>query len=460
MRNRNILTTLCFVLASSACSGQKSFSLQEAIVYGVEHSADVRLKQLDVADADGRLLEYKSIGIPKLYAEVDYAYYFDIPTQLLPDFLSPAVYGILAEEGLVDPREVPAAGTTPVQFGKEHNVNASVDLNFQIFDFAWIQGLKAQKLFRDLVQKDVRATEYEIRSAITKAYLAVLINKKNYELLDNNIRNLRRLLDETEAIYENGFAEKLDVDRLELSLHNLETDRQNVERMTTLTRNLLKFQMGYPMDQEIVLTGDFDVLTSQIAVDQIDLNADVDYNERPEYASILLTEELNEVNMRVIRAGYLPSLHGRASHAQVLQRNKLFDSGDSPWFPTTIAGITLSVPIFDGLERKAKLERARINHEKVIVRREEFERSVDLEVMNARLRLINARESAESRREAMQLAQTIYDTTQIKYREGVGSSVELTQAEADLYTSQTNYINALYDLIVARTDLDIALGNL
>jgi outer membrane protein len=461
MIRRTILSILPCLLCVHASLAQQSFTLQEAVAYAIEHHADVQVERLNVADADGQLLEYKSIGIPKLSGSVDYTYFIDIPTQLFPDFLTPAVYGILDDiDILPDGTPIPEPGISPIQFGQNHNVDASLNFNTLLFDFSWIQGLKAQRLFRELVQKRVKATAYEVESQVIKAYLNVLVNQRRYELLDDNIRNLSKLLEETTAIYENGFAEKLDVDRLVLSLGNLETTRQNVERLIVLSSNLLKFQMSYPIEQELTLTDGFDIVSDQVKVEQVDLAAPVDFNSRPEYSPLLLAEQLNEINIKAIKAGYLPALSARATHSQVLQRDMLFDSDDSPWFPTTFVGVTLDVPIFDGLERKAKLDRARINLDKAGIRVREFERAVEMQVRNARLQYINARETSRQREEAMELAQSIYDTTQIKYREGVGSSIELTQAEADLYEAQTNYINALYELIVAKADLDIALGNI
>ena len=166
------------------------------------------------------------------------------------------------------------------------------------------------------------------------------------------------------------------------------------------------------------------------------------------------------INIKVIKAGYMPSFRGQASYAQTLQRNELFDSKSSPWFPSSVMGVSMNLPIFDGLERKAKIQRAEINAEKASIRRIDFENSMEMEVRNARIAYINARDASVSRSDAMDLAQSIYNVTQIKYREGVGSSVELTQAETELYSAQTNYINALYELIVMKTDLDIALGKM
>lgn len=458
---QSILLVLFMSLAFWGLEAQqdRAFSLDEAILYAKENNRDIKLEFLNIADAEGQLLEYKSIGIPKIEGTVGYNYYIDLPTQIFPDVFSPAIYGILFAEEVIPERPIPSGMPSEVQFGTDHNLNAGIELNALLFDFAWLQGLKAQRLYRELIVRNSEQKAYEVRGMVTKAYLAVLIAQRNFELLDNNIRNLERLSTETRAIFEEGFAEKLDVDRLTLSLENLRTEQGNAERLVAITKNLLKFQMGYPIAQPITLTEEFEDLTAELRVQNLE-NASIDFNARPQYQALLLAEELNGLNQKVIKAGYLPTLRGFASYSQQLQRNDLFDGNESPWFPVSIVGLTLNVPIFDGLEKKAKLDRAKISLEKNQLQKTMFENAMTLEVENAKIQLENARQTVNSRERAMNLANEIYQTAQIKYREGVGSSLEMSQAESDYYNAQTQYINALYDLIVAKTELDIALGKI
>jgi len=458
--SRIILTVTLILAVVSAGSSQQSFSLEEAIRYAMDYNKQVRLQAKEIDLAEGELLEYKSIGIPKIDGKVDYTYYPNIATLVTPDFITPSVYGVLFEEGIIDPKEIPVNSGVPVQFGTKNQLDVGVNLTTLLFDFSWLQGLKAQELYRELIVKQLDVTEYQVRSQITRAYMAVLISEKTYDLLNNNIATIETLLNETSAMYENGFSEKLDVDRLQLSLDNLRTEQQKVERNIQVTKNLLKFQMGYPVEETIVLDDDFDILANQMDVESVDLTGPIDFLARPEYRALTLSEDLNEINKKVIKAGYMPSLSGRAGYTQSLFRNELFNKNDNPWFPSSYLGVSMSVPIFDGLERKSKLDQAKVDLEKANLRREEFESNMTMEVRNARIEYINSRDAVESRIRSMNLAQEIYDTTQIKYREGVGSSVELTQAESELYNAQTNYIDALYDLIVSKTNLDIALGNM
>jgi outer membrane protein TolC len=452
-----ILFCLSLCISGQVVS-QQQYTLEEAISYGLENSRSLKIDFLNIADAEGQVLEYKATGIPKLTGYVDYSYFLDIPTQILPDFIGPAVYGVLFQESVLEPKEVPVGRSAEVKFGKDHNINARLEFTTMLFDGAFFQGLRAQRLYKEFTAKQVDVTAYEIKAGITRAYLAVLIADRNRDLLDNNINNLKKILDETRAIYENGFAEKLDVERLELSLSNLLIEQEKTARLIDVSTNYLKFQMGFPLEEGIQLTDDFDALTNSVLTQKVDLFEPIDFQKRPEYKVLELSEELNSVNMKVIKSGYIPTLNGFATYSKVLQRDDLFNSNDSPWFPSTVVGLNLTVPIFDGLDKKARLQRAKVGLEKSYLQKDEFERSMSMEVRNSRIEYQNARQTVDARKSTLDLAQRIYDTTQIKYREGVGSSVELSQAEGDLYEAQNNYINGLYELIVAKTDLEIALG--
>ena len=423
---------------------QQDFTLDQAISYGLAANNKIKLAKIEVADAEGQLLEYKSIGIPKVNASVDYNYFPQVPQFLIP-------------RQFIDP-DAPDGSFALLPAGTKQGLTAKIEASAIIFDAAWLVGLKAQRLYRELIAKQGEASNEEIKSAVTKAYLAVLIAEKNKEVLVKNISNLTKTLKETRAIYENGFAEKLDVDRLQLSLNNLNIESEKLDRLIAISYNLLKFQMGCPMEDEIRANDNLDMLIAKFTVEATDLEAPVDYNSRSEYAAISLGEELAKINIRRYQMGYFPILNAFGSHQEQLQRNNLFDKDENGWFGTTVVGLSLKIPIFDGLDKKAKIQRARILLDKTLIQKNDFERAVTLEVKNARTAYLNARESVTATDKSLQLAQEIYNTTQIKFKEGVGSSFEVAQAERELYTAQANYTGALYELLVAKSDLDKALG--
>jgi outer membrane protein len=440
--------------ALSAQDEPREMSLDQAINYALENNLELKNAQINIADAKEQIVERRAIGIPQLSATVDYQYFIDIPTQILPDFISPAVYGVLFQEELLEPRNISTGeGGVPAQFGTKHNLTAGLNLNTMIFNANYFVGLKAARTYKQYVQQQLLATQADVRNQVVQAYMPPLIVGESIQTLENNIKNLEQTFFETQQLYKEGFVEMLDVDRLELSLANLRTERDNLVRQQEIAINALKFTIGFPMDQELTLSDGLEQIEADVQ-EEI-LYGPVNYFMRPEYAIAEMGIQLNELQVNLYRSAYLPSLNGFGAYQQSLFANKL---SEGQWFPTTVVGLSLNVPIFDGLQKKAQVQRARLSLEIAQNQKKQLEQVISLEVENARTSYLSARERLASQKKNLDLAQRIYDTTQIKYREGVGSSLEITQSEQSLYSAQGNYNQALFDLVVAKANLDKAMG--
>ncbi|MEO5582646.1 MAG: TolC family protein [Saprospiraceae bacterium] len=438
---------------------QQSFTLEEAIRYALQNSNQVKLNQLNLIDAEAQLMEYKSIGYPKINAAIDYSHYFAIPATIIPDFLSPVVDGRLVYYKLLDSNKVegPSEGGFPAKFGQSNSLSGSVGVNTILYDPSFFVGLKATKLYKELVKRQNSVSDITIRQSVAKAYLGSLISIKSKELLDQNIKTLDKMTRETQMIQAKGFVEQIDVDRLSLSLNTLQTEAEKISRMTDITYNVLKMQMGYPMDQPIELTDKIDALVNTLKVDNADLVAPYKLEQRPEYRTMQLADELNKIRMQSIKLGAYPAINGFINAAYGTQTNNIFNK-NSFWFPTAVAGFKVNVPIFDGFSRKAKYQRASIETDKLHLQMNDFERAMSLEVSSARIAFENAKSSLESTKRNLELAQRIYDQAQAKFKGGIGSSIEINQAETAFLQQQGAYVNALYALLIAKTDLDKALG--
>lgn len=430
------------------------FSLEAAINYAYENNLSVKNAQIKVADADELIVERRAIGLPQLRGSVGYNYYVDIPTQILPDFLSPTIYGILVSEGLVPelPNFDPDSGV-PAQFGTKHNFTAGLNLSVKAFDASYLTGLKAARMYKEYAAQELNTKRQDIKYEVISAYLPALLVDENLRILDKNIANLEKLLNETKALFKEGFVEQLDADRLELSLANLRTERENLARQKDVTLNVLKFALGYPMSQPIEVSENLAGLSPDAA--DSDLTGDINYAGRQEYNLVRMGEQLNELNVQVNKSTYIPTLDLIGVYQQSMFANKL---SEGQWFPTTIVGAQLNVPIFDGLAKKARVQRSKLDLEIVRNQRADLERAISLEVQNARTGYLNAKQRLDNQSRNLQLAERIYQTTQTKYREGVGSSIEISQAEQSLYQTQQLHIQALYDLVQAKIGLDKALG--
>ncbi|MFT6333953.1 MAG: outer membrane protein TolC [Halioglobus sp.] len=456
---RITLTIFSIISLLTSALAQQSFTLDEAIAYGLENQNSIKMNDIEIANSESEIKEVKAIGLPQINGTVDYSYYFNVPVQPVQDFISPSVYRILEAEGLSTTTQGPLE-TFELGFVQPQQFNVGLSANMKVFDGSYFYAIRGAKLYRDLIKKQKDATVDQIKANITKAYTSILIADENKKTLADNIKTLEKSLDEVKAMYDAGFMESLDVDRLKLSYDNLNIQLENIEGLIDLSQNLLKFQMGFPLDDKISLKEDINELIVKFDAENQNEIIQIDPNLRAEYQLLNTTQDLNNLNLKRFRAGYLPNVGAFASYQESLQRTNLFDENESGFLPTGVVGLKINVPIYDGGEKSAKIQKVKLDIEKVDLQKTEFTRGMTLQAKNAQIGMSNAKRNLTNRQKALTITQSIYDRTQIKFKEGVGSSVEVTQAENTLYQAQAEVISAMYDLLTAKVDLDITLGKL
>lgn len=432
-----IIITISFVLGMNA-QDNRSFSLKEAVEYAMNNSIDIKDALIDVTDADARVVEAKSMGIPQANLTMDYTRFLKLPVTVLPD-----------EFGMGNPDF-----NNEVSFGVKNSFNTNLEISSLLFDGTYLVGLEAAKLYTNQARLQVEMKMDEIGANVREAYLPALIIVENKKILNKNLATIEQLLHETTELYKAGFVEQLDIDRLELSKANLLAELENLDDQNELILNALKYQMGYPVTEEITISDNLEELLTIPAKE--DLEGAISFANRADYTVLQSAVTLNEMNVRRFRAGYLPQLVAFGSYGLTRQGDRIKEGA---WSNTAMVGVQLNVPIFDGFNKKAKVERARLQLEKIKNNKERLENVIELQVKNARANYRNAMERLKNREKNTVLAEKIYNTSRIKYKEGIGSSLEITQAEQGLFQAQSNYINAKYELLVAKVSLDKALGN-
>lgn len=440
------ITVLLFFTGHSAMAQETKaadFSLQAAVDYAIKHNATYLNAELDVKIAKYNNKEILSIGLPQIAAGGDFKDFFEIPTSLLPGEFFGA----------------PPGTFIPVKFGTQYQAMLGFSAQQLIFNSDYIVGVKAAKELRVLSEKTLARTKTETIVTITKAYYTALINKERLKTLDANIVRTKKLFDDTKAMNQNGIVEKIDVDRLELALNNLVTEREKVARLVGVAETLLKFQMGYDLKQPVNLT-------DEIKADQlpdIDLLSDskTNYEVRHEYQLLQSQLKLNTIEMKRYKYQYLPSLVAYGSYNQQAQRTE-FDFFDfsKKWYPIGIFGATLNIPIFNGGQKYYRLKRAKVAILKTENSINQIKSLIEFEIISASIAYKNAYSSMLMQKKNRELAQSIYDTSKKKYEAGVGSNLELITAESALKESETNYLDAVYNLIIAKTDLEKATGTI
>lgn len=431
---RVVLFCTLMTMLQTGWSQSAEMSMDQLIDYALANSPEMLDAQLKVQDAEAQILQSKSTGLPQVSGSGTYQRYFEVPVVPLP-----------AEFTGGEPQEV--------SFVLKNNFTAGVNLDAMIFDAAYFVALKAARAARTYAQLELVDRQRQVRQQVRDVYLPVLLLQSNLAQLDKNLVNLEDLYQETQQIYEAGFAEQLDVDRLALSLANLRTERDALDRQYENALRALKFTINYPAGQTLTIGDDMEAMLAEDNPEM--LTTTVNYTRRPEINLLDQAIALSDYNIENFKTGYLPSLRGFAGYQYQYQGDD-FKSGF--WAPTGFVGLTLNVPIYDGGFKRSQIDRATITRQQVQVQRSTVQRLIDLEVENARATYLSAQERFKEREDNLALAQRIYDTTQVKYREGVGSSLEVNQAEQALYTSQTNRLQAIYDVLQAKVALEEALG--
>lgn len=430
----NKLLILFILLVSiDRLSAQTSMSLSDAIDYAIANHPDVRVAELTVKDAEWQIKENRATALPHVNLGIDYSYYIQQPG--------------LPAEALGFPGE-PGQKLT---FALRNNLAGSIGVNQLLFNNSYTVGIKAARIYRDYVQLELASVKERVRKEVRDAYLPALLLTESVQVLDSNIENQSKILNETREIYKAGFVEQLDVDRLELIHSTLQTEREALLRQRDILINVFKFTINMPVKEQITLSDDLDKLLNDFA--DINIEEALDYQNRPEYVALMKARELNEVQVELYDKDWLPTVAAFASYNPSFQGNdKLF------WIPSAIAGISISMPIFDGGLSRAKQERARIAAIKVDEQKDRMLRAFDLEVENARNQYRNAIQKLEDQERNLALAEKIQNTTMIKFRAGISSSFEVTQAQSAYFQAQSTYITARYDLLQAIVAFNKALG--
>ncbi|MEQ1744800.1 MAG: TolC family protein [Saprospiraceae bacterium] len=417
-------------------SGQEApMSLSECAQYALDNNPQMKIAKLQIADADWQIKENTATGLPQLSAGIGYQYFIQRP-------------GIPASAlgfGSSDDK---------LYFNAYHSLTPSISLNQLLFSNSYLIGLKAARYYRQYVESQLAVAQKTLRDQVADAYLPALLISENLKVLDKNIGNLDQLLRETKATNAAGFAEQLDVDRLQLSLATLRTERDNLARQREVVVNVLKMTMGMPVKQAITLTDDLPKLLAEYA--DVDAAAELNYANRPEYASLLKGRELSVLQSQLYTKTWMPTVTGFVQYQPGWQGAF---ANDTKWFfiPSAIAGVQVSIPIWDGGGAKAKRERALISIQTLDAQKTQIENAMTLEHENARKQFLNATERIKSQQQNLDLAQRIYTTTQTKYKAGVGSSFELVSAEQQLYSAQQTLMQAQFDLLTAKVALKKAL---
>lgn len=439
----SVFVALLTILSLGSVYGQAEqleFTLEQARTYAVEHSYSTRKAVLDQAMAEKKLKETTAIGLPQISATADFKNFLEIPTSLAPDFTNPS-----------------SGELVPIQFGTDYNVGGTLQLNQLLFNGSYIVGLQAAKVYRDMSEKMVIKSEREIKDEVTIAYGNAIISRENYETLKGNKEYLEKTLTETQALYQSGFAKEQDVDQLRILVQTAAIEFNRADRLREISDNLLKFKMGIPSSTTIILKDDLDKIVnygndSSIVDQSFDVNAHIDYK------IALNNQDLQQLNFKNTKVAFLPTLNGFFQYQQNYQFNDLSLKSEY-WFPTSVWGLQMNIPIFSSGQRWYAMQQADLDWQKSQIDTRQAEEGLMVEFLTKKSEYQFAIDQYKNSKDNLELVQKVVNKETVKYQEGMSSSLNLANAQIQFFQIQGAYIQSIMQMINARSAMDRILSN-
>ena len=464
---KNIVTVIFFVsLCSQKLTAQETYqvTVKEAVDIAFKNAAELKNARLDYKIAEARNKEIAGMAKPQISGSASGNHYFTLPQIQFPDGTKKAIYDILRAEGVRDGNGNPitAVGEFNVQnfsFFAPWDATAGVSLSQLLFEPQVFVGLQARRALLETGDLQIKVAEDKVREMVYKSYYALLIAKKQLLFVQESEKRLLKLSSDMKAMFENGFVEKLDIDKSTVSLNNTRAVINQLKNGIAIGYAALKMTLGLPQADSLVLK---DSLTSQLVKDRI-LEESFSYDNRNEVKLLNKAKELQSYDIKRYKLSYYPTVAAFYNFQANGKRNSGFASTTGKkwfWYNTNFVGLNINVPLIDGNQKKNKIRQSELTLEKVDNTLDNIKKGIDLEKTIAKNTLTNAILNMDVQQENMELAAKIYNTEKKKYEEGLGSSFSLLLSDTDLQQAQSNYFRSMYDAIIAKVNYLKALGKL
>ncbi|MFV0237307.1 MAG: TolC family protein [Flavobacteriales bacterium] len=418
------------------------FTFEEAINYGIENNYDIQNANYDIESAEKKVWETISEGLPQIDGIAQYQNNLKQPVTILP---GEAVGG--------DP------GTfIETVFGVKQNMTVGIGWNQLIFSGNYLVGIESSKVYKQIAELAKNKTEINVKVAIAQAYSTVIIAKENVKILKRNIEVAKKNLHESSETYKVGLIELQAVEQLELSLAQLKNAYKHSKRLVEVSKDNLKFVMGIPVAEDIILEDTIENMITDNLVDSL-IGESFKVENNIDYLISQNTIKSNELLIKLNKSNALPTLTGNLNYTYMKGSEKfpLWDANFN-WNPSLVLGINLSVPIFSSFKRKSQRQQAEFELEKAYISNTKLEEELELTVRTQRNSYENAVEIYYTSKDNMELAERIYKKETIKYFEGISTSNDLIVSENQYYNTQRDYITSVSDLTQAKIALDKALN--
>ncbi|HLF46777.1 MAG TPA: TolC family protein [Chitinophagaceae bacterium] len=463
-KTSHFFSALMFLLAGQLNAQQVyEITVKDAVDIAFKNVTDLKNARLDYKIAEARNKEIVGLALPQVNGSFQGNHYLSLPQIQFPDGTEKTIYDVLKENGVRDGSGNPITKVVDISFRNfsfftPWNVNAGVSVQQLLFEPQVFVGLEARKELLTNGNLQIKVAEDRVKEAVHKSYYAVLIAKKQLGFIQESIKRLEKLSSDMNEMYKNGFVEKLDIDKTTVSLNNTRTIEQQLKNGIVMGYAVLKMNLGLSQTDSLILK---DELTAE-QVKEGALENEFNYESRNEVKLINSAVKLQGYDIRRYKLSYAPTVAAFYNFQRTGQRSAETMGNQKPWFwySTSLAGLSVNLPIFDGMQKKNKIRQSRFTLEKVENTLDQVKKGIDLERTVAKNSLSSAILNMDAQEKNMELAEKVYNTVKKKYEQGVGSSFEVLQADTEMQQAQSNYFKALYDAIVAKINYQKASGKL
>lgn len=445
MKNKLIIVfSLLVIIKGFSQETTQSFSLQEAIDYALENNRTAKNASRDIDAAKKQKWETTTMGLPQISGSIDYNNWLKQQVSLLP-----------AEITGGNPGEF-----TPLVFGTKQTLNATVTLEQLIFDGSYLVGLQSAKVYLEISKNAKEKTDLEVRKAVINAYGNVLLAEESVKILERNIDVLKKNLNETTKIFENGLGDEESVEQLQITLSGIESTLNNTSRLKKLAYQMLNITLGTDLYTKTTLTDNLESLTAKNIVLEL-LETDDNLDNNIDFKIAKNDKTSKELLLKLERSKALPTLRGFVNGGYSGNNNNFdFLKKNQSWFGSSLLGISMNIPIFSSGGRSAATQRAKINLEKAKEDLTETEQKLKLQIASAKSDYQFAIEDYDNKKQNLNLAERIETKNQTKFFEGIATSFELRQAQTQLYSSQQEFLQAMLDVINKKAELETVLNTI
>ena len=436
---KKVILSLVLVVGLIHINAQESnnirLSLQECVRMAVEKNINVQTARLDKEKSNHKVGETRAALLPQVNINGNFTDNIKKPVTLLPG-------DAFGRPGTV----------FPVEMGSQYNTNASISINQVLYNQTALTALKISRQMEMLNTLGVEKASEEMAAEISKLYFLSLTTTKQKALVEENIARTKRLSDIIKLLVDNGMGKETDYQRISVSLENLYTQQSNSASTLEQQLNLIKYMLEIPLSEALTLTD-----TAEMPLLSQNPEPLSDFSNHIDIRMLESQQEVNRLSQKKVADGYRPSLSFTGQYAYQGYRNDFKNyfknSPENNWYGSSFIGVTLSVPIFDGFEKRSKSRQARLDYQRTSMTLNNTKERFDADYLNAMNNYRNHNNNVQRQKQNIELAENVYKETALKYREGLATMSDVLQDEMGLNNAQAAYLSALYNFKEAELNI-------